>query len=127
MAAPAAPDPAASDAPEFVLLDAGAPRPGALALSFGFSSALLVLAVVLARPSSATPSARAEIISEIVMARGHSGCPQTHRPSIPTGTQRLILIRTRQPKSRIRCQVRTRRLKPPLQLTPLQWRCRSYN
>jgi hypothetical protein len=58
-----------SDAPEFVLLDAGAPRPGALALSFGFSSALVVLAVVLARPMSATPPAPAEIISEIAMAR----------------------------------------------------------
>ena len=80
MAAPAAPDPAASDAPEFVLLDAGAPRPGALALSFGFSSALLVLAVVLARPSSATPSARAEIISEIVMARGPLWLPANPPP-----------------------------------------------
>jgi len=77
MAAPAAP---ASDAPEFVLLDAGAPSPGALALSFGLSSALVVLAVVLARPSSATPSAHAEIISEIVMARGPLWLPANPPP-----------------------------------------------
>ncbi len=57
-----------SDAPEFALLDAGGPRPGSLALSFGFSSALLVLAVVLARPSSVTPPAGAEMVSEIVIA-----------------------------------------------------------
>jgi hypothetical protein len=59
-----------SDAPEFLLLDAAGPRPGALLLSFSFLSALLVLAVVLARPMSATPPLRLEIISEIVMARG---------------------------------------------------------
>jgi hypothetical protein len=76
----AAPDPASSDAPEFVLLDAGGPRPGALALSFGFSSALLVLAVVLTRPMSATPPARAEIISEIVMARGPLWLPASPPP-----------------------------------------------
>src|SRR5208337_2386676 len=69
-----------SDAPEFVLLDAGAPRPGALALSFGFSSAFLVLAVVLARPMSATPPARAELISEIVMARGPLWLPANPPP-----------------------------------------------
>jgi hypothetical protein len=80
MAAPAAPDPASSDAPEFVLLDAGAPRPGALALSFGFSSALVVLAVVLARPSSAASPARAEMISEIVMARGALWLPANPPP-----------------------------------------------
>jgi len=68
-----------SDAPEFVLLDAGAPRPGALALSFGFSSALVVLAVVLTRPMSATPAARAEIISEIAMARGPLWLPANPR------------------------------------------------
>jgi hypothetical protein len=69
-----------SDAPEFVLLDAGGPHPGALALSFGFSSALLVLAVVLARPSSATPPARAEMISEIVLARGPLWLPANPPP-----------------------------------------------
>ena len=69
-----------SDAPEFVLLDAGAPRPGALALSFGFSSALVVLAVVLARPMSATPPARAQLISEIVMARGPLWLPANPPP-----------------------------------------------
>src|SRR5208337_175104 len=71
---------AMSDAPEFVLLDAGAPRPGALALSFGFSSALVVLAVVLARPSSATPPARAEMISEIVIAPGPLWLPANAAP-----------------------------------------------
>jgi hypothetical protein len=79
MAARAAPD-SASSAPEFVLLDAGAPRPGALALSFGFSSALLVLAVVLTRPMSATPPTRAETISEIVMARGPLWLPAKPPP-----------------------------------------------
>jgi hypothetical protein len=69
-----------SDAPEFVLLDAGAPRPAALALSFGLSSALVVLAVVLAHPMSATPSARAEMISEIVMARGPLWLPANPPP-----------------------------------------------
>jgi hypothetical protein len=69
-----------SDAPEFVLLDAGAPRPRALALSFGFSSALVVLAVFLARPSSASPPARAEMISEIVMARGSLWLPANPPP-----------------------------------------------
>jgi len=59
-----------SDAPEFVLLEAARPRPGALALSFALSSTLLVLAVVLARPSSATPASRAEMITEIAMAPG---------------------------------------------------------
>ena len=57
-----------SDAPEFALLDAGGPRPGSLALSFGLSSALLVLAFVLARPSSVTPPAGAQMVSEIVIA-----------------------------------------------------------
>jgi hypothetical protein len=71
---------AAPAAPEFVLLDASAPRPGALALSFGFSSALAVLAVVLARPSSATPPAGAEIISEIVIARGPLWLPANPSP-----------------------------------------------
>ena len=52
-------------------------------LSFGFLSALLVLAVVLARPMSATPPSRAEIISEIVMARGPLWLPATHRPEFP--------------------------------------------
>ena len=80
MAAPAALDTASSDAPEFVLLEASGPRPGALALSFGFSSALLVLAVVLARPMSATPAARAEIISEIAMARGPLWLPANPPP-----------------------------------------------
>jgi hypothetical protein len=70
-----------SDAPEFVLLDASGPRLGALALSFGFSSALLVLAVVLARPLSATPPARAETISEIVIAREPLWLP-TNPPSL---------------------------------------------
>ena len=74
------PNPASSDAPEFILLDAGAPRPAALALSFGFSSALLVLAVVLARPMSATAPAHAEIISEIVMARGPLWLPANPPP-----------------------------------------------
>ena len=69
-----------SDAPEFVLLDASGPRPGPLALSFGFSGALLVLLIVLARPSSATPPARAEMISEIVMARGPLWLPANPPP-----------------------------------------------
>ena len=69
-----------SDAPEFALLDASGPRPGALALSFGFSSVLLVLAVVLARPSGATPAARAEMITEIVMARGPLWLPADPPP-----------------------------------------------
>ncbi|MGB9488468.1 MAG: hypothetical protein WCD04_20425, partial [Terriglobia bacterium] len=74
------PNSASSDAPEFVLLDAGAPHPGALALSFGFSSALVVLAVVLARPSSVASPARAEMISEIVMARGALWLPANPPP-----------------------------------------------
>jgi len=69
-----------SDAPEFVLLEASGPRPGALALSFGFSSALLALAVVLTRPMSATPPARAEIISEIAIARGPLWLPANPPP-----------------------------------------------
>jgi hypothetical protein len=69
-----------SDAPEFVLLDASAPRPGALALSFGFSSALVVLAVVMARPMTATPPAGAEMISEIVMAGGPLWLPANATP-----------------------------------------------
>jgi len=75
-----------SDAPEFVLLDAGAPRPGALALSFGLSSALVVLAVFLARPSSASPPARAEMISEMVMARGPLWLPANQPPLDSHGT-----------------------------------------
>ena len=56
------------DAPKFVLLEATGPRPGALALSFAFSSALVVLAIVLARPLSAAPPARAAMIAKIVTA-----------------------------------------------------------
>jgi hypothetical protein len=58
-----------TDAPEFVLIDVTGPRPEALALSFALSSALVVLAVVLAHPWRATPSTRREMIAEIVMAR----------------------------------------------------------
>ena len=38
-----------TDAPEFVLLDAVGPRPGALLVSFSLLSALLASAMVLAR------------------------------------------------------------------------------
>jgi hypothetical protein len=69
-----------SDTPKFVLLEATGPRPGALALSFAFSSALVVLAVLLARPSSAPP-ARAQMISEIVMAPGPLWFPTDPPPS----------------------------------------------
>jgi hypothetical protein len=78
-----------SDAPEFVLLDPSGPRPRALALSFGFSSTLLVLAVVLAHPTSATPAARVELISEVVVARGPLWLPakppllNSHRSATP--------------------------------------------
>ena len=69
------------DAPKFVLLEATGPRPGALALSFAFSSALVVLAVLLARPLSATPPGRAEVITEIVKARGPLWFPADPPPS----------------------------------------------
>ena len=59
-----------SEAPEFALLDATGPRPGALLLSLSFLSALLALAVVLARPTGAVPPLRAESVSEIVLPRG---------------------------------------------------------
>lgn len=66
-----------SDVPEFALLDATGPRPGPLLLSFGFSSALLALSVVLARPMSAAPPSRAEFVSEIILAREPLLLPST--------------------------------------------------
>ena len=66
-----------TDAPEFLLLDATGPRPGALLLSFSFLSGLLALGIVLARPMSATPPSRAEIVREIVLARGPLWLPTT--------------------------------------------------
>ena len=59
-----------SGAPEFVLLDATGPRPVALLLSFSFLSALLAFGSVLERPMGAAPPSRAELVSEIVLARG---------------------------------------------------------
>jgi hypothetical protein len=54
-----------TDAPEFVLLDAVGPRPGALLVSFSLLSALLALAMVLARAPSAVRPPRAQFVSEI--------------------------------------------------------------
>jgi len=65
-----------SDTPEFALLDAPGPRPEALLLSFSLLSALLVLAVVLARPMRPAPPSRAEIVTEIVLARGPLWLPR---------------------------------------------------
>lgn len=63
-------DPEGSDAPQFVLLDTSGPHPGALVLSFGSLSALLILTVIVSRSLSATRSSRAELFSEIVVPRG---------------------------------------------------------
>jgi hypothetical protein len=54
------------DALQFVLLDTSGPHPGALALSFGSLSALLVLAVVVSRPPGVTRSPRPEVLTELV-------------------------------------------------------------
>jgi len=59
-----------NEAPEFVLLEATGPRPGALFLSFSLLSALVALGSVLARPMSSAPPSRAELVSKIVLARG---------------------------------------------------------
>jgi hypothetical protein len=59
-----------NEAPEFVLLEAAGPRPGALFLSFSLLSAFLALGSVLARPMGSAPPSRAEFVSEIVLARG---------------------------------------------------------
>ena len=58
-----------SEAPEFVLLEATGPRPGALLFSFSFLSALVALSPLLARPIGAGPPSHAEFVSEIVLAR----------------------------------------------------------
>ena len=57
-----------TDAPEFVLLDATGPRPGALLVSVSLLSALLALTMALARPSSAVRPPRAQSVSEISWA-----------------------------------------------------------
>ena len=59
-------DPEGCGALQFVLLDTSGPHPGALALSFGSLSALLVLTVVVSRPLRATRAPRAELFSKIV-------------------------------------------------------------
>jgi hypothetical protein len=69
-----------NDAPEFLLLEATGPRPGALLLSFSCVSALLALAVALARPLAGTPRSRAEIVSKIVLARGPLWLPKSSFP-----------------------------------------------
>jgi len=66
-----------NDASEFLLLEAAGPRPGALLLSFSSLSALLALAIVLARPMGATARPRAEMGSEIVLLRGNLWLPTT--------------------------------------------------
>jgi len=57
-----------TDAPEFVLLDAAGPRPAALLISFSLLSALLALAMVLARAPGAVRPPRAQFVSEISLA-----------------------------------------------------------
>ncbi len=69
------------DAPHFILLDTSGPHPGALVLSFGFLTGLLILTVVLTRPLSATRSPRTEVVSEIVGARGPLWLPASPPPS----------------------------------------------
>src|SRR5271167_2225869 len=59
-------DPEDSNAPQFLLLDTSGPHPGALVLSFGSLSALLVFTVVVSHSLSATRSPRTEFFSEIV-------------------------------------------------------------
>jgi len=60
-------EPANRDAPHFLLLEGGGPRPGALGFSFGCLSGFLTLVVSLTHPPSATQPRRAELISEIVL------------------------------------------------------------
>jgi len=59
-------DPAACDTPQFILIDTSGPRPGALALSFGSLSALLVLAIIVGRPLGVTRSPRSEVFTQLV-------------------------------------------------------------
>jgi len=57
-----------TDAPEFALLDATGPRPGAILVSFSLLSALLALTMALARPTGAVRPPRAQFVSEISLA-----------------------------------------------------------
>jgi len=86
-----------SDAPEFVLLDAAGPRPGALALSLGFASALVVLSVVLARPPGVAPVAHPELLSEIVLAREPLWLPTSQ--AAPSPRQNAMPLPEREPRA----------------------------
>jgi hypothetical protein len=59
-------EPEDCNGPQFLLLDSSGPHPGALVLSFGSLSALLVLTVVVSHSLGATRSPRTEFFSEIV-------------------------------------------------------------
>jgi hypothetical protein len=87
-----------TDAPEFVLLDAAGPRPGALLLSFSFLSAPLALAVVLARPMSAAPVSRAQTTLEMVLPCGMLWLPPS--PARPNSRQSGATFRKEDPAAR---------------------------
>jgi hypothetical protein len=76
-------DPEGGDTPQFALLETSGPHPGALVLSFGSLSALLVLTVVASRPLGATRSPRAELFSEIVAPPEPVWLPPSPRPVPP--------------------------------------------
>ena len=81
-----------TDAPDFVLLDATGPRPAALLVSFSLLSALLALAMILARTPGEVRPPRAEFVSEISLA-GEILWPPTGPPGPNSRQSRDILFK----------------------------------